>query len=601
MSFAEQLAARAAKKRSAMPPLPISSGNIIDSSDGNINNTTPLISYKIPTLMLPSSSVPPRRGMPTRSSTVQQTQESIVSTARDESSRQSVPPKPTIAEKTKQPPENKATASSAPRMSFGSAIKAKTSKAPPINTSSPVATTAKPVAKYREPPQSPSTSSIDHGSVGGSPPRPTTGSKRDSFNTSITSLCNSIRERRVEGDPGSPGVSPGNGRDYNDLVDESSIGDDYNKGAVDGTSGSGSGGLSSLTKSYAPQRRSKSKSSQSSITQNDDKSPKAILLLQQQQQILLLEQQHQQQQQQKPQMQLEAQLQILKMQMNSQQANLAAQQGAAAMGGMGNNQAAGFNAMVAAAQAQASNGNLPMGSNDMTALLSAIHNSASGMNNAGGMANPAAAMAYQQQLAQVAMFNQMNSMRNDSENTMAGNLNNVNNRNNIGNNGGASIFGNTGNNNQNFLQTQQQQSQQHQSQHQQEHTFNISVPLKSSSNSNIDPSAPKESSNSNRRAMGGGLNSSFTRAQRIGLKNSFTQRRPNRHLNNADMHNTLKSSLMSIESLTLDDIDGSDFGGGNMEGVFEDDESRGSKGGRVHGRGPHDMSDVSALEYEEKN
>mmetsp|Transcript_14697 Transcript_14697/g.26646 ORF Transcript_14697/g.26646 Transcript_14697/m.26646 type:complete len:521 (+) Transcript_14697:118-1680(+) len=329
--------------------------------------------------------------------------------------------------------------------------------------------------------------------------------------------------------------------------------------------------------------------------------PGSILAAAAQLQAQQQQQQHQQQQQQKPQMQLEAQLQILKMQMNSQQANLAAQQGAAAMGGMGNNQAAGFNAMVAAAQAQASNGNLPMGSNDMTALLSAIHNSASGMNNAGGMANPAAAMAYQQQLAQVAMFNQMNSMRNDSENTMAGNLNNVNNRNNIGNNGGASIFGNTGNNNQNFLQTQQQQSQQHQSQHQQEHTFNISVPLKSSSNSNIDPSAPKESSNSNRRAMGGGLNSSFTRAQRIGLKNSFTQRRPNRHLNNADMHNTLKSSLMSIESLTLDDIDGSDFGGGNMEGVFEDDESRGSKGGRVHGRGPHDMSDVSALEYEEKN
>lgn len=303
-------------------------------------------------------------------------------------------------------------------------------------------------------------------------------------------------------------------------------------------------------------------------------------------------------------MQLEAQLQILKMQMNSQQANLAAQQGAAAMGGMGNNQAAGFNAMVAAAQAQASNGNLPMGSNDMTALLAAIHNSASGMNNAGGMANPAAAMAYQQQLAQVAMFNQMNNMRNDPENTiMAANMNNVNNRNNIGNNGGAGIFGNAGNNNQNFLQTQQQQqqSQQHQSHQQQEHTFNISVPLKSPSNSNVDLSAPKETNNSNRRAMGGNLNSSFTRAQRIGLKNSFTQRRPNRHLNNTDMHNTLKNSLMSIESLTLDDIDGSDFGGGNMEGVFEDDESRGSRGGRVHGRGQHDMSEVSALEFEEKN
>mmetsp|Transcript_29820 Transcript_29820/g.62817 ORF Transcript_29820/g.62817 Transcript_29820/m.62817 type:complete len:519 (+) Transcript_29820:232-1788(+) len=314
---------------------------------------------------------------------------------------------------------------------------------------------------------------------------------------------------------------------------------------------------------------------------------------------LQAQQQHQQQQlkQQQPQSQLEAQLQLLKqMQMNTQQANLTAQQGLGGMGSMGQN-SANFSAMVAAAQAQAqaqANGNnLGMGNNEMTALLAAIHNSASTMNNPAGMANPAAAM-YQQQLAQVAMLNQSDStlMTGNHLNAANLNLNNINN----------SMNNDTGNNNQNaFQQQQQQQTQQPiQESYQQEHSFNVSVPLKSPSDAKLESSAGNFNSNNRRSGAnrsGGGLNSSFSRAQRIGLKNSFTsQRRPNRHM---DMTNQLKSSLMSIESLTLDDIDSADFNSANVEGVFDDESSK-RGGSKIHGKGPHDMSEVSELEFEEK-
>merc|ERR1711865_227809 len=60
-------------------------------------------------------------------------------------------------------------------------------------------------------------------------------------------------------------------------------------------------------------------------------------------------------------------------------------------------------------------------------------------------------------------------------------------------------------------------------------------------------SIPSEKSNK-RKSEGLNNNSSFTRAQHIGLKNSLAQRRPNRNVNNADlcnsMNSTLKNSLM---------------------------------------------------------
>ena len=98
-----------------------------------------------------------------------------------------------------------------------------------------------------------------------------------------------------------------------------------------------------------------------------------------------------------------------------------------------------------------------------------------------------------------------------------------------------------------------------------------------------------------RQAKSNNLNSSFTRAQRIGLKNSFTSKRgKNRH----DANNPLKNSLMSIDSLTLEDIE---KGGGNagdldtnMSGVFDDCEKNVNKAQkRKHDASPHDMSDVS--------
>lgn len=401
---------------------------------------------------------------------------------------------------------------------------------------------------------------------------------------------------------------------------------------------------------------------------------------------LQAQQQHQQQQQQMLNQQQndnsnpaewETQLNMLKqqMQMNSQQMNNATAQQQIAGGGnnaggnnnsmnlgngMGNNQSAGFNSMLAAAQTTNNSTNTSVGPDQMTALLAAIHNQASGLNNAPvGGAQPMgdfANAAYQQQLAQLVMLNSMNNMNsngNESESTlMTGNLNNgVNQNNNVNlnnsinqNNGGTvssnthafgsgtnvtSSFGSMASQQTQQIQNQLNQASQDPSQSQysleqqdqpaqlqsfqqggyQEQSINISVPLKPSSDENMsapgiaDHSSPNQTRRpGNMRNQGAGLNSSFSRAQRIGLKNSFTShgRRPNRRMNNAELHNSLKNSLMSIESLTLDDIDGT-----TMDGVFsEDNDSEVSgrkKGGSAqHGDGPHDMSEVSELEFEDK-
>mmetsp|Transcript_14029 Transcript_14029/g.21148 ORF Transcript_14029/g.21148 Transcript_14029/m.21148 type:complete len:212 (+) Transcript_14029:3-638(+) len=202
------------------------------------------------------------------------------------------------------------------------------------------------------------------------------------------------------------------------------------------------------------------------------------------------------------------------------------------------------------------------------------------------------------------MINQFqNSMNVDSENTLrTSHLN--------GSFGSAASMNNFGNGQTNPFQQAKLKQQQQNQQQAQEKSLNISVPLKPPSDSTLDTSghsgAPPRRHGTNREG-GSGQNSSFTRAQRIGLKNSFTNgRRPNRHLNNPEMAMMqqlgLKNSLMSIESLTLDDLESVDFGGGNMEGVFEDDESKGaeSKGGSktpsnktVHAQGSHDVSELS--------
>jgi len=292
-------------------------------------------------------------------------------------------------------------------------------------------------------------------------------------------------------------------------------------------------------------------------------------------QLQAAQQQGQQKQPPLMQNQLEAQLQLLKMQMGTQQlANLTAAQ---QQTNGNNSQSAGFNAMAAnahaqAAQAQAVNNsiNLPMGgSNDMTAVFAAM------MNSPG--ANPAAILAYQQQLAQLAMFNQMNAMNVNSKSPfMTGNLNNMNNN---GNNGNDS--------NKLGIENANPKPQQVESKPPSDSSVFTDCSVKGNkrkseglnhSFTSIDTISSEKSSK--RKNEGLKSNSSFGRAQRIGLKNSLTQRRPNRNLVNGDFQslnnsmNGLKNSLMSIESLTLNEIDSSGFDGGEkLRSAFEDSDT----------------------------
>ncbi|KAL7550679.1 hypothetical protein ACHAWF_013899 [Thalassiosira exigua] len=311
---------------------------------------------------------------------------------------------------------------------------------------------------------------------------------------------------------------------------------------------------------------------------------------------------------------LNAQLQLLKLQMqlNAQQANLAAavqQQGGsfpAGGRGMGNDQNAGLSAMLTAAQQ--GNGNLPIGNNEMT-LLAAICESESGKNNngkAGIGVERHEPHSYQQQLAQMSM-DRVNSRHMDSDSTLnTGNLceeirqAKMESRDSMAstNSFGSAMGGH--NSQQATFEMLAQKQQQHewegrQNQSQQQHiqgsgtmsgqTFNKSVPLNAPSNS-FDPSNRRKS----RRSGAEGLNSSFTRAQRIGLKNSLT-RRPNRHF-----QTELQNSLMSIESLTLDDMDSM---GAVSEGMFDSDDKLGHhKTGGKHGNGAYNMSDGSDLDFD---
>jgi hypothetical protein len=281
---------------------------------------------------------------------------------------------------------------------------------------------------------------------------------------------------------------------------------------------------------------------------------------------------------------------------------------------------------------QFSNSNVNFVSDEVAALLAAVHNSASNFNSGGsdrsrgGGSNGTSFQQPQQLLSQMANMNN-GSISNGSHNTNFGNVNQGSNVGNIPQSLPSSHHGGY-----------------------QEESFNVSVPLKSPQGYNeeeITTSIPLKGeggsfgingnpSISNRRG-GSGLNSSFTRAQRIGLKNSFT-RRPNSHRN---LTMDVANSLMSIESLTLDDIeteDANNVAGGHcksikkndslanmslsgLSNVFDQSEEAGMKvkrelkkrqhpeeeeeedatnepGAKVHGSGPYDMSEVSELGFD---
>ena len=242
-------------------------------------------------------------------------------------------------------------------------------------------------------------------------------------------------------------------------------------------------------------------------------------------------QQQQQQQQQHQQLQLlqqqagninPAQLQLLQnhLQMNQQQ-----QQPNAALSGGGNNMFlgnnGGYDAALAAAQASSN-----MGSEQVAALLNAIHNQAAN--------NSSPDMLQQQLTQQLLTQNLLNQMNNPNTQT--------------------------GNTNQNI-----------------QHGFHTQ----------------HEDSTVAANSMGA---SSRERAQRIGLKNSFTQqRRPNRHLKNNEQ--TMSNSLMSVETINMDQLRMSgvslgEFTGAEMHKLFESDRDLGRDLGKAKDK-TDDVSEVS--------
>ena len=249
---------------------------------------------------------------------------------------------------------------------------------------------------------------------------------------------------------------------------------------------------------------------------------------------------------------------------------------------------------------QANNRNIALGSDEVSALLAAIHNGAT--NLSGEWANG----AYLQLAQQISAQNISLDFNSNAHIAI--------NNNNIFNNSDA--FCSNRNNNQFAFRSNH-------TNHSgiQEESFNVSVPLKSLQACHEDTitttiplkgeagcgqfsvSAPiNQNSQSVSNTRGGGLSSSFTR--RTGLKNSFT-RRPNSHRH---LNMEVANSLMSIESLTLDDIE-STFTESVISNVFEDesDVGKGATLGHkekqplvdLNGRGPYDMSEVSDLGFED--
>ncbi|KAL9178933.1 hypothetical protein ACHAXT_011906 [Thalassiosira profunda] len=276
---------------------------------------------------------------------------------------------------------------------------------------------------------------------------------------------------------------------------------------------------------------------------------------------------------------LEHQLHVLRQQMQTVQEDMQSSQqqgGGASSGSMGNNWPAPPEPARSSAQ---------MGSNDMASLLAAIHNNSSGLNNAPGGTGENDATV-QQQLAMMMMNRRMgDSAATLQTGNLASDMRQMNQR--VSSTNG--LYNSTGSTEDAFernltnvsnqmISIAEQQPEPSSFPQQFEDT---SVPLKDRAS----PGAP--SPNFNRRPArsgGAGLASSFTRAQRIGLKNSLTRR--------ADLNNSLKNSLMSIESLTLDDIDGGAESFGTN--VFDEVQQKVDGGLEKHGH-PHDMSEISRM------
>ena len=177
----------------------------------------------------------------------------------------------------------------------------------------------------------------------------------------------------------------------------------------------------------------------------------------------------------------------------------------------------GYDAALAAAQASSN-----MGSEQVAALLNAIHNHATN--------NSASDLLQQQLTQQLLTQNLLNQMNNSSNTTQAGNLGS-----------------NTNPNVQHGFHFQQNNAQ-------------------------------HEDSTVSASSMG---TTSRARAQRIGLKNSFTQqRRPNRNLKNNNEQALMGNSLMSVESINMDQLRMSgvslgEFTGSEMCQLFESDRELG--------------------------
>ncbi len=323
-----------------------------------------------------------------------------------------------------------------------------------------------------------------------------------------------------------------------------------------------------------------------------------------------------------------------------------------------------YQSLLALAQSQSGNNNMNLGGDDYSALLASLQNSAANPNNnfsnfqqnlsnfnsnmGGGNNDPYLQLA-QQMVAHQNLsggnFNNikmnelsqsLNSSNFNSPNfAQSGNLrNNGENRSNFQNNNNFNFQGGDNSNTTQYtsgfyensfnmsVPLKSPSSMQSQTlRHQSENTITTTIPLKCDGQSLNDTNTPLPS----RRNMRGGLNGSMTRR---GLANmgSSTSRRSNRQLN---LNSDIASSLKSIESLTLDDIDASaadpsrafknngdslanmslslaEFNESGMSKMFESESEtdfvkekrQGLKreaSVKIHGKGPHDMSELSFL------
>ncbi|KAL7449146.1 hypothetical protein ACHAWC_001238, partial [Mediolabrus comicus] len=229
-----------------------------------------------------------------------------------------------------------------------------------------------------------------------------------------------------------------------------------------------------------------------------------------------------------------AQLQLLQnhLQMNQQQSQAPANPfnnvaSAGSMFNMGNT--GGYDAALAAAQASSN-----LGSEQVAALLQAIHNQASN--------NSATDMLQQQLTQQLITQNLLNQLNSSNSTLQAGNL------------GNQSV----------------------------QHGFNTLHLSAQHQDSTVPSNVPTGASPA--------ADTSKARAERIGMKNT-QQRRPNRHLKNADQ-SLITNSLMSVESIDVDKLRMSgvslgEFTGSEMSKLFESDRNVGKA------TKADDMSEVS--------